>query len=875
MFVSGASDVRIYNLIEAYRTYGHLLADVNPIATEPPKQLPQLTLENLGFQDDELSKQFPTCGLLQEKEAPLSNIVEVLQEIYCHKIGIEYMGIGRPDVIAWLQERIEPMRFKSKLTIDQKRMILQHLNKSELLEVFLHTKYVGQKRFSLEGAETLIPMLEAIIETGASNGLDEFVIGLAHRGRLNVLVNILQKSYGEMFSEFEDSYISNSFEGSGDVKYHKGYSSVIKTELGDEIKVSVTANPSHLEAVNGVVLGQVRAKQVRKGDDIRMERIAPILIHGDAAIAGQGVVYETMQLYDLPGYGVGGTIHIVVNNQIGFTTLPKDSRSTRYCTDIARTFGAPVFHVNAEDPEGCVHAINLAVEVRQRFHCDVIVELNGYRKYGHNEGDEPAFTQPLEYQLIRKKNPIREVYRDELIQQGVLEKYMAETLEGEFKKAMDKALKAIKAGTKEEVKQPEVAPTERARIEEELFAVHETGVPLDKLQEMTGRMTRVPEGFTLNRKLQRLLDDRTKMVAGGEDGKRVDWGMGEGLAFASLLWDGAHVRLSGQDSRRGTFSHRHAMWVDQKNARKYFPLSCLKDGQGRFDVFNSPLSEYGVLGFEFGYSLSTPEALVIWEAQFGDFGNGAQIIVDQFVATAEQKWGRKFGLTMLLPHGYEGQGPEHSSARIERFLGMSGNYNMQVVYPSTPAQMFHLLRRQALRPMKKPLVVFSPKSLLRHPRCTSDIQELTEGSFQEVLDDPTPGKKVTRVVCCSGRIYYDLVERREKEGIDDMAIIRVEQLYPFHLTLMQEVLARYPDMKEVYWVQEEPSNMGAWKFMRPMIEEVLPKGMQIKYIGRAPSASPATGILSVHKKELAELVNAVFRSEEQPFYEMSYHTVPV
>jgi len=864
--VSADGDTRIANVIDAYRTYGHLMASVDPIATGKAPEPRELSLATLGFKEEELERNFPTCGLLKEDSAPLKKIVEALRDIYCDGVGVEYMNVGNIELQKWLQERIEPTRFKIELTIDQKRMILQHLNKSELFESFLHTKYVGQKRFSLEGEETLIPMLDAIYEFGAQHKVEELIIGMAHRGRLNVLVNILNKSFKEVFGEFEDSYIPESVAGSGDVKYHKGYSSEVKTEAGPKVKISVTPNPSHLEAVDPVVEGQVFAKQITEGK----EGVVPVLVHGDAAISGQGVVYETMQLGRLKGYSTGGTIHIVINNRIGFTTLPRGGRSTHYCTDIARTFDAPVFHVNAEDPESCVYATMLAVEMRQLFGCDVFIDLNGYRKYGHNETDEPAFTQPLEYQLIRKKKPIRELYRDYLVKQGVLERYMAETLEQEYKKALDRALKGAQVASEHKGLVDKV----KGKNPEGFFAAVDTAVPLDTLRNLIKVSSRVPEGFNIHRKLGNLVEKRRKVAANSTDENSVDWALGEILAFGSLLKEGTDIRLSGQDSRRGTFSHRHGVWVDQKNAKKYFPLRHISKDQGRFDLYNSPLSEYGVLGFEYGYSISTPEALTIWEAQFGDFCNGAQVIIDQFIATGEQKWGTRSGLTLLLPHGFEGQGPEHSSARMERFINLSGNYNMQVTYPTTPAQLFHLLRRQVKRKETTPLIVFTPKGLLRHPKCVSSLKDLSDGHFQEIIDDAQASTKAKRVVFCSGRIYYDLIAGREKFKAKDMAIVRIEQLYPFHMTRMQEIIARYSSASSFFWVQEEPSNMGAWKSLRVPIGEALPKGAELKYIGRKPSASPATGSFTTHKKQLNELINAVFSSEEQPFYEMSYHTAP-
>ncbi|NGX43530.1 MAG: Multifunctional 2-oxoglutarate metabolism enzyme [Chlamydiae bacterium] len=846
--------IRVYHLIQAYRKYGHLMAKINPIATHPIEEPWQLYLENLGFTQEELEVNFPSYGFSDQPSMPLKEIIRSLQEIYCGNIGVEYMGIQDPQLEEWLQQHIEPSRFRIQLTIEQKKMILQHLNKSELFEVFLHTKYVGQKRFSLEGGETLIPILAAIIETGSEHRLEEFIIGMAHRGRLNVLSNILDKSYAQIFSEFEEGYIPISFEGSGDVKYHKGFSSVVRAKNGHEVKLFLTPNPSHLEAVDPVVEGQARAKQILNDDDIRKETVIPILIHGDASLAGQGICYETLQLHGLQGYSTGGTIHLVINNQIGFTTLPKDSRSTYYCCDIARAFHAPVFHVNAEDPESCVFATILAMEMRQKFHCDVFIDINCYRKFGHNEGDEPAFTQPLEYQLIRQKKPIREIYRDDLIHQGVLERQMAEALEEEFKAALQKELTETRFPEK---KAPPVSEARKEVVKTEsfLFQPIQTGVPKEILQQLAESFCHIPDGLTVHRKLERLISDRLAMSQGK---KPIDWGMGETLAYASLLWEGTHIRLSGQDSCRGTFSHRHALWMDQVAERAYYPLKHLKRDQGRFDVYNSPLSEYAVLGFEFGYSLTYPNALVIWEAQFGDFCNGAQIIIDQFISTAEMKWGQKIDITLFLPHGYEGQGPEHSSARIERFLILCGNDNMQVVYPTLPAQLFHLLRRHILKPMNKPLVVFTPKGLLRHPECVNTLDDFTKGSFQEVLDDPEPPKKANKLVFCTGRIYYDLIAEREKRKIKDMAIIRLEQLYPLHQERVKELIQKYKGFKECFWAQEEPENMGAWDFIRPHLRSMLPKKAAPKYIGRKRSASPAAGSFALHKREHAELIEALF-----------------
>lgn len=856
-------DWRIYDLIHAYRSYGHLLAKVNPIATYEAEVPHELRLETMGFTELDWDEEFPTYGLLSTPRARLRDMVAALQAIYCGRVGIEYMELHSPEMEQWVQSEIEATRFQAELGIEEKRQILHILNKSELFESFLHTKYVGQKRFSLEGGETLIPILQTIIEQSAEKGAETIIMGMAHRGRLNVLCNIMNKSYAEIFSEFEEGYIPDSFEGSGDVKYHKGFQATVTTAQNKKVRIELMPNPSHLESVDPVVEGQVRARQVLlEGDSPKgaWDQVIPLLIHGDASVSGQGVVYETIQLWRLPGYANGGTIHIVINNQIGFTTLPKDARSTLYCTDIARTFDAPVFHVNAEDPEGCVYATKLAVMLRQKFHRDVFIELNCYRKYGHNEGDEPAFTQPLEYQLIRKKASIRELYLEQLIHQGVLEKQLAERMEEEFRSSLQASQDTLKEG--KEKTQKTRSSHKHLRTEEqhsELFRIVETGVPAETLRAVAERFCRVPDGLTIHPKLIKLLEERLEMVAAEPSARKpIDWGMAEHLAMATLLWEGVHVRLTGQDSRRGTFSHRHAMWMDQKEARKYFPLSRLRQGQGRFDVFNTPLSEYAALGFEYGYNMANPNAFVIWEAQFGDFGNGAQITIDQYLSTGEQKWGLKVPLTLLLPHGYEGQGPEHSSARMERFLQLCGDDNMFVCNPSTPAQLFHLLRRQVQAGWKKPLIIFTPKGLLRYPECVSTLEDLEKGHFYEVMDDPNPPKTANRMIFCSGRVYYDLINERAKHKRDDLVIVRLEQLYPLPLFRIAELIDRYKEVKQYLWVQEEPSNMGGWKSVRSGIGGLLTGGKNLKYIGRLRSASPAAGSYALHKRQYQAIMEAIF-----------------
>jgi 2-oxoglutarate dehydrogenase E1 component len=849
---AASGDLRIAQLIDAYRIFGHLQAHVNPIATQPDKKIPQLDLSALGFKKSDLKIEFPTCGLMEKPMAPLVEIIDVLQQTYCGTTSVEYMGFHSPELQGWLQNQIEPSRFHPTLSIDEKMQILKWLNQAELFETFLHTKYVGQKRFSLEGGETLIPILAEIIEQGSEVGIEDFVIGMSHRGRLNVLVNILNKSFSMVFGEFEDYLDPNLDEGGGDVKYHKGFSSTVTTSKGVPVHISLTANPSHLESVNPVVEGKTRAKQDQK-NDVSRKSVMPILIHGDSAIAGQGIVYETMQLFKLPGYATGGTIHIVVNNHIGFTTLLEEYCSSTYCTDIAHTFGFPVFHVNAEDPEGCVYATRLAVQLRQLFQIDVLIELNCYRKYGHNEGDEPAFTQPLEYQLIRNKQTIREIYRDHLIQESVVEKERALQLEEEFKKSLHEALEGIK-----QTKEPPVIEAfggiwsrfHRA-TDEELLQPADTACSLETLRHIGMDMCTVPESLVVHKKLLRVIEERKKMVEGG---RPLDWSTSELLAFGSLLSEGTPVRLAGQDTQRGTFTQRHAVWVDQNTGERYFPLNHLEGTQASFEVYNSSLSEYAALGFEWGYSTTAPERLVLWEAQFGDFANGAQIIFDQYMAASAQKWQRHSGIVVLLPHGYEGQGAEHSSARLERFLQLAANSNIQVVNPSTPAQYFHVLRRQIVRPFRIPIVVMTPKGLLRHPKCVSTIEELSQGHFQEVIDDPEGKKESNRVILCSGRIFYDLVHERSQRKREDVALIRIEQLYPLHTQAIVQVLKKYGAAKEFYWVQEEPRNMGAWGYIYPHLKEFIP----IEYVGRSRSGTTATGSHTQHEIEYTQLMQRAF-----------------
>ncbi len=842
---SGSPDLRVFRLIEAYRTFGHKGAHFNPIETHPvnPEEIEELKLENLGFKKEELSQNFPTCGFLKEASAPLSAIIDALQKTYCASVGIEYMGMQTVEIEKFFQEKIEPF-FQFPFSHEEKLEILHFLNKSEIMESFIQMKYPGQKRFSIEGGEVLVPVMMEIIHEGSVEGVEQITLGMAHRGRLNVLANILGKSYADIFHEFESSYVPDTVEGSGDVKYHKGYSADIPTKHKKTVHVALCANPSHLEAVDPVVEGKTRAKQELYAEG-RTNAILPILIHGDAAVAGQGVVYETMQLSKLTGYQTGGTIHIVINNQVGFTADPKETKSTPYCTDIAKSFGAPVFHVNGEDPERAVSAAKLALQARQKFGCDVFIELNCYRKYGHNESDEPAFTQPQIYKLIKQKQSARNIYRDVLIQEGSLSTEEADNLERNFKKSLEEAL----SETQERVKE---SPTPAAAKKlPSLLDPVTTAVPLDRLIDLAKKFTTVPEGFNINPKLGRHLGDRLKALSDDPNAPVVDWGNAEHLAYASLLTEGVHVRLSGQDSGRGTFSHRHAILVDQESGKRYSPLSHLSETQATFDVYNSPLSEYAVMGFEYGYSLAYKKALILWEGQFGDFANGAQIVIDQFIISAEQKWGRLSSLTLLLPHGYEGQGPEHSSARIERFLQLAGNQSLYIIHPSTSAQFFHALRRQGISEVQKPLIVFTPKALLRFPPSLSAPETLANGAFEEVIDDPSGNKKAKRLLLCSGKVYYDLIENRKS---DTIAIIRIEQLYPLHEEKIKKVIESYPNAQECFWVQEEHENMGAYSYIRFYLENLLPEKLHLRYVGRERSASPAAGSGALHKKQLAKLL---------------------
>ena len=852
---------RMLRLIHSYRARGHRVADTDPLGGST-SYFPELDPAHYGFGDEDQDRPFIAGDLPGGPVQTLGQILGRLRATYCGSVGIEYTHIQDPGHKAWLRARLEETQGSTELETGERLRVLEKLSAAELFERFLHTKFLGQKRFSLEGAESLIPLLDTIVEDCPGHGIRESVIGMAHRGRLNVLSNILGKSLESMFSEFEDSPLIDSPFGSGDVKYHKGFSNDRIVKSGERVHLSLTGNPSHLEAVDPVVEGRTRAKQIRAGD-VEGRTILPVLVHGDAAFAGQGIVAETLNLSKLVGYSTGGTLHVVVNNQIGFTTPPSEARSTLYCTDVAKMIQAPIFHVNGDDPDAVVHCVKLAMAYRQRFGEDVVIDLVCYRRHGHNEGDEPSFTQPVLYERIRAKESVRKIYTDKLLGLGILQQPDVERIEDDLNSQLQQALDGIDTrppGPDEpyEPRGPWTGFSRTAPDEEP-----DTGVPIEELAQLAERITAAPTGFAVHRKLGALLEKRRKVIA---DAGAVDWGTAEALSFGSLLLQGFHVRLSGQDSTRGTFSHRHAALVDQNTAEEYAPLAHLAESQGRFEVYDSLLSEAAVLGFEYGYSLADPTTLTIWEAQFGDFANGAQVIIDQFISSAHVKWQRMSGLVMLLPHGYEGQGPEHSSARIERYLQACADDNLQVVNCSTPAQYFHVLRRQMNRGYRVPLVIFTPKSLLRLPRATSQPEELAHGRFSHVLDDADAAAHpdaVERVILCSGKVYYDLLEERLRRFGDarlPAALVRVEQLYPFPAERVEAVLRRFREARTVVWCQEEPMNMGAWTFVRERLRSALCGDQELVYAGRPESASPAVGSLRLHKEGQAALLRTAFES---------------
>lgn len=853
---------RVVQLVNAYRVRGHLFAHVDPLGV-PPSAPPELELSNFELSEADLDKQFPTVDFAGTPPTlSLRDIINRLEETYCRSIGVEFTHIEDPTQRLWLQRRMEET--KNRLALDHERQlrILTKLSDAEIFEQFIHRSYeAGTKRFSLEGGEAMIPLLDLLIERASEDGVEEIVLGMAHRGRLNVLANILEKSPREIFAHFEDAD-PERYLGGGDVKYHLGYSSDRVTQAGNKVHLTLTFNPSHLEFVNPVVEGRVRAKQDRLGTKNAARAVLPLLIHGDAAFIGQGVVPETLNMCLLEGYRTGGTIHVIVNNQVGFTTNPNESRSTRYSSDITRMLKVPVFHVNGEDPEAVAQVAQLSCEWRQKFGMDVVIDMYCYRRYGHNEGDEPRYTQPRMYAIIDKKPTVRHMYVKRLVEMGQLTEAQADEILAKRREVLAKAL--------EEVKQKGFAPVTytmggvwscyRGGRDADTPEVA-TGVPREKLLELSSRMLELPENFKVHPKVLPILKARHDRLAKGE---AFDWGTGELLAYATLLNEKTPVRLSGQDVRRGTFSHRHAVVFDMESGEPFAPLSRVVEAPARVDIFNSPLSEAGVLGYEFGYALDYPDALVIWEAQFGDFLNGAQVIVDQFITSCEDKWHRLSGLVLFLPHGYEGQGPEHSSARMERFLQNSAEDNIQVCNLTTPAQLFHCLRRQIHRPWRKPLVIATPKSLLRAattakgPRPVSTIDDLVNGRFQRVIGDTSVDPAhVKKVLLCSGKVYYDLAIAREQRGITDVAIIRLEQLYPYNHEIT-DALAAFPDGTKLVWVQEEPVNYGPWYYINCTLPQTIGTRLPLSVVARSASASPATGSKASHTFEQKRLIDEAF-----------------
>jgi 2-oxoglutarate dehydrogenase E1 component len=836
----------VLQLINMYRVRGHLVADINPLNREV-KTHPELDPENYGLSLWDYDREFQTFGIAGRKKLKLHEIIEILQETYCRTVGIEYMHIQDPAKKAWLQSRLEGVGRSKWVNNDTKRAILLMLNSAEAFENFLHAKYVGHKRFSLEGAETLIPMLNHLLDKAIEDNIQETIIGMSHRGRLNVLANILKKSYKKLFREFQGDIDPESLHGSGDVKYHLGASGIHTHPNGRKLNVKLASNPSHLEAVNPVVEGMVRARQDTM-HDTGHNRVLAVLIHGDAAFAGQGVVAETLNLSDLHGFRTGGTIHIVVNNSIGFTTAPTEARSSFYATDVARMVQAPIFHVNGEDPEACIHVIELALEYRKNVKKDVVIDMICYRRHGHNEGDEPSYTQPQMYAQIKQKRSIRKLYTESLVNRGDLTLQEAEQALEEYRKLMDTAFEETKDSAPAKVSIPEhvtlVKPDPKL----------ETGISKQVIEKVLNALIKFPEHFKVHPKLEKQILHRKDMV----QKDTIDWGLAEALALGSLLVEGIPIRLSGQDSRRGTFSQRHSVLVDYETGEQYTPLNNIKSDQATLMIYDSLLSEYAVLGFEYGYSVARNDALVIWEAQFGDFVNGAQIIIDQFMSSAEDKWDQHCRLVMLLPHGFEGQGPEHSSARLERFLTLCAEENMRVTIPTSAGQYFHLLRNQAKREKINPLVVLTPKSLLRADVAKSTKKQLEKGAFQVILDDPAPPKSPERLLLCSGKIAFELMAYRDRKKINNSLIIRLEQLYPFPFDQLEEIFKRFPQAKDIRWVQEEPRNMGAWNFALARLREVLPKTHKLKYVGRLPSASPAAGAFNLHVLEQELLLKQAF-----------------
>ena len=841
-------EFKVLNLIDAYRKRGHLFTKTNPVR-ERRKYSPTLDIENFGLTESDLDIEFQAGNQVGIGPSKLKNIVKHLKQVYCQSIGVEFMYIRGANEIEWIKQKLQQNSNTPNFSIDQKKHILHKLNQAVVFENFLHRKYVGQKRFSCEGAESLIPALDVLVEHSSNLGVKEFIMGMAHRGRLNVLVNILNKTYDSIFSEFESGF--NEEENiSGDVKYHIGYSCTQMCDNGKDIKLSLCPNPSHLEAVDPVVQGISRAKidDDYNGDN---SKLIPILIHGDSALAGQGVVYEVIQMASLDGYKTGGTIHIVINNQVGFTTNYLDARSSTYCTDVAKITLSPVLHVNGDDVESVVHSLKFAVEYRQKFKKDVFIDLLCYRKYGHNEGDEPRFTQPKLYDLISNHPNPREIYKEKLMNEGILEKNMVQHMEKEFQSLLQERFDEARESKK--AKNTSFLEEEWKHIEnEEEYSFNEestTKFNFKSLVELSKVLYEIPEKDRLFKKTKRLIEDRKKII---EQQQKIDWSIAESLAYATLLHEGFNIRISGQDVERGTFSHRHAILKLEQSEEELCPLDSI-NSKSRFKIYNSLLSEYAVLGYEYGYSITRPNTLTIWEAQFGDFANGAQIVIDQFISCSEDKWKLMSGLVILLPHGYEGQGAEHSSARIERYLQMCAKYNLQIANCTTPANFYHILRRQLKRKYRKPLIIFTPKSLLRHPSVFSSLKDLSDGQFHSVIDDNINCKFVDTMVLCSGKIYYELESYRKKENIINIALVRVEQLFPLNLNEIELLHKKYNKCK-LFWVQEEPENMGPWSFI---FSKLYKKGIQL--ISRPSSPATACGSSMRSKIEQNEIINRVFK----------------
>ncbi|AMV73552.1 2-oxoglutarate dehydrogenase E1 component [Desulfuromonas carbonis] len=835
-------EAAVQSLLYRYRDLGHLLACTDPLSPCRSSH-PLLDLESFGLSEEDLDTEFTVKRFLRDR-APLREILAVMRDTYCRTIGVEFMHIQDPAERQWLKDRMEPIRNRPRFERPRQLKILAKLQEATLFETFLHRNFLGQKRFSLEGGETIIPLLDAVVEKAAALGCRDLVLGMAHRGRLNVLANIFRKPFATIFAEFQDN-LQYNFVGEGDVKYHKGFSSDFESAAGNRIHLTMASNPSHLEAVDPVVVGKARARQDHYGAD-GPQLVLPVLIHGDAAFAGQGVVAETLNLSQLEGYGTGGTLHVVLNNQIGFTTAPHDARSTFYATDIAKMLMVPIFHVHGEDPEAATYLAELALDYRRTFAKDVVIEVICFRRQGHNEGDEPYFTQPLMYDKIKARPPVHELYEKTLLDQG----FEPEEIEAPAKATEARLEEALAKGGNQD---PDHGFRGKWSSIERSWspARPATAVEATRLRELARQLAVIPENFHPHPKIAKLLEKRLEAVEQGND---LDWGNAETLAYANLLAEGHSVRLSGQDSRRGTFNHRHSVLIDIENGLQYVPLVTVTDNDSVFRVYNSMLSEAAVLGFEYGYSLETPHGLTIWEAQFGDFANGAQVIIDQFLTSSETKWDRSSGLVLFLPHGYEGQGAEHSSARIERYLQLCADHNLQVVYPSTPAQFFHLLRRQVKLPFRRPLIVFTPKSLLRLPACRSTLEELVDGSFQPVIAPGKPPKKVKEVLLCSGKVFYDLEAKRSELEREEVAIIRLEQLYPIPQVELEEILAPYIKQKcRFTWVQEEPKNAGAWNFIHDLLAKVT--GARPRYVGRPRLAAPEVGSHRLHKQEQERLVN--------------------